>query len=97
VLNIFGLGDSSREILENGKGRSEPYMTFSKKNISGSHGGEYEDGCLLGCCALMMEAGSTSETSVNFYQTTLRNNPEDGCFHVQKSFIHHHGQTVGNI
>jgi hypothetical protein len=20
--------------------------------ISGSHGGEYEDGCLLGCCAL---------------------------------------------
>jgi hypothetical protein len=26
---------------------------------------------------LMMEAGSTSETSVNFYQTTLRNIPED--------------------
>jgi hypothetical protein len=24
----------------------------------------------------MMEAASTSETSVNFYQTTLRNNPE---------------------
>jgi hypothetical protein len=20
--------------------------------ISGSHGGEYEDGCLLGCCAV---------------------------------------------
>jgi hypothetical protein len=43
--------------------------------ISGSHGGEYEDGCLLGCCTMMiirmmMEAASTSETSVNFYQTT---------------------------
>jgi hypothetical protein len=25
----------------------------------------------------MMEAASTSETSVNFYQTTLRNIPED--------------------
>jgi hypothetical protein len=62
--------------------------------ISASHGGEYEDDCLLGCCdvwykftdvsevitayiiramrkppglliALMIEAGSTSETSVN--------------------------------
>jgi hypothetical protein len=35
----------------------------------------------MGCCAvtiaLMMEAASTSETSVNFYQTTQRNNPED--------------------
>jgi hypothetical protein len=27
--------------------------------------------------ALMMEAASTSEMSVNFYQTTRRNNPED--------------------
>jgi hypothetical protein len=27
--------------------------------------------------ALMMEAASTSETSVNFYQTTQCNNPED--------------------
>jgi hypothetical protein len=27
--------------------------------------------------ALMMKAASTSETSVNFYQTTRRNNPED--------------------
>jgi hypothetical protein len=26
---------------------------------------------------LMMEAANTSETSVNFYQTTRRNNPED--------------------
>jgi hypothetical protein len=27
--------------------------------------------------ALLMEAGSTSETSVNLYETTWRNNPED--------------------
>jgi hypothetical protein len=27
--------------------------------------------------ALMMEAASSSETSVNFYQTARRNNPED--------------------
>jgi hypothetical protein len=27
--------------------------------------------------ALMMDATSTSETSVNYYQTTRRNNPED--------------------
>jgi hypothetical protein len=30
--------------------------------------------------ALMMEAASTSETSVNLYQTTRRNNPEDSHF-----------------
>jgi hypothetical protein len=49
--------------------------------ISVSHGGEYEDVCLLDCCALMMEAASTSETSVNFYQATRRNNPEDSHLH----------------
>jgi hypothetical protein len=27
--------------------------------------------------AVMLEAASTSETSVNFYQSTRRNNPED--------------------
>jgi hypothetical protein len=31
--------------------------------------------------ALMMEAASTSETSVNFYKTIRRNNPEDN--HLQ--------------
>jgi hypothetical protein len=54
---------------------------FVLGDISGSHGGEYEDDCLLGCCAamiaLMMEAASTSETSVNFYQTIRCNIPED--------------------
>jgi hypothetical protein len=71
-------------------------------DISDSHDGEYEDHCLLGCCAvysgrslstfqryllppssgrltaLMMEAASTSEASVNFYRhTTRRNIPDD--------------------
>jgi hypothetical protein len=31
--------------------------------------------------ALMMEAASTSETSVNFYRTTRRNNAEDSQLH----------------
>jgi hypothetical protein len=30
---------------------------------------------------VMMETASTSETSVNFYQTTMRNNPEDSHLH----------------
>jgi hypothetical protein len=54
--------------------------------ILGSHGGEYEDGCLLGCsAALMMEATRTSETFVNFYQTTRRYNPEDS--HLRDGYI----------
>jgi hypothetical protein len=44
-----------------------------------------EDGYLLGCCAmysaLMMDAASTSETSVKFYQITRRNNTEDSHLH----------------
>jgi hypothetical protein len=44
-------------------------------------------GCLLGCCdRLMMEATSTSETSVNIYQTTRRNSPEDSHLHCGKRF-----------
>jgi hypothetical protein len=31
--------------------------------------------------ALMMEAQSTFETSVNFYQTSRRSNPEGSHFH----------------
>jgi hypothetical protein len=34
--------------------------------------------------ALMMEAASTSETSVNSYQTTWRNNPEDSHLHTRR-------------
>jgi hypothetical protein len=36
--------------------------------------------------ALIMEAASTSGTSVNFYQTTRRNDPEDS--HLQVSPDH---------
>jgi hypothetical protein len=54
-----------------------PHSKYRISRISGSHGGEYEDGCLLGCSALMMEAARTSETLVNFYQTIRRYNPED--------------------
>jgi hypothetical protein len=34
--------------------------------------------------ALMVEAASTSETSVKFYQTTGCNNPEDSHLYKQK-------------
>jgi hypothetical protein len=33
---------------------------------------------------LMVEAASTSETLVNFYQTTRRNNPEDSHVHTRR-------------
>jgi hypothetical protein len=33
---------------------------------------------------LMLVAASTPETSLNFYQTTLRNNPEDSHIHTQR-------------
>jgi hypothetical protein len=36
--------------------------------------------------ALMMEAARTSETLVNFYQTTRRYNPEDSNLHCDVSF-----------
>jgi hypothetical protein len=39
--------------------------------------------------ALMIEAASTSETSVNFYQTTRCNNPEDS--HLQ---LHNQAECV---
>jgi hypothetical protein len=34
--------------------------------------------------ALMMEVASTYETSVNFYQTTRRNNPEESHLHTRR-------------
>jgi hypothetical protein len=34
--------------------------------------------------ALMIEAASTSEMSVNFYQTTRRNNPEKSHLHTRR-------------
>jgi hypothetical protein len=43
---------------------------------------QYEDGSFL-AIVLMMEAASTSETSVKFYQTTRRCNPEDSHLHTR--------------
>jgi hypothetical protein len=37
-----------------------------------------------GLIALMMEATSNSETSVNFYQTTPRNIPEDSHLYIRR-------------
>jgi hypothetical protein len=34
--------------------------------------------------AMMMEAASPSETSVNFYQTTRSNIPEDSYVHIRR-------------
>jgi hypothetical protein len=49
--------------------------------------------CNLGLCpdALMMEAVSTSETSVSLYQPTRRNIPEDSHLHTRrrKNLISH--------
>jgi hypothetical protein len=45
----------------------------------------FRDACLKAAramIALMMEAASTSKTSVNFYQATWHNNPEDS--HLQE-------------
>jgi hypothetical protein len=41
------------------------FLKSVESEISSSHGGEYEE----------FEAASTSETSVNFYETTRRNIP----------------------
>jgi hypothetical protein len=45
------------------------------RRIFGPKGEEVTGGWRV--IALMMKAASTSETSVNFYQTTRRNIPED--------------------
>jgi hypothetical protein len=47
---------------------------------------------------LMMYAASTSETSVNFYQTILRNIPEDGHLHTRRreNLKSHHLGGWGN-
>jgi hypothetical protein len=37
-----------------------------------------------GAIALIMEAASTSETSLNFYQTTRRYNPKDSHLHIRR-------------
>jgi hypothetical protein len=41
---------------------------------------------IIRAIALIMEAASTSEESVNLYQTTLRNNPDDIHLHRLRVF-----------
>jgi hypothetical protein len=54
-----------------------------------------EDGCLLGRCALTMKAVISSETSVNFFQTTRRNIPEDSLHHARcRENLKSHQRTV---
>jgi hypothetical protein len=36
--------------------------------------------------ALVMEAARTSETWINFYQTTRRYNPEDSHLHIENVY-----------
>jgi hypothetical protein len=57
-------------------------ISYILSEISCPHGGEYEDDCLLLTASIRMEAVSTHQASVNFYQTTWRNIPEDS--HLQK-------------
>jgi hypothetical protein len=42
--------------------------------------------------ALMMEAASTSETSVNVYQTTRRDNPQDS--HLREPYCSYEGRFI---
>jgi hypothetical protein len=39
---------------------------------------------MIALITLMMEATKTSETLVNFYQTTRRYNPEDSHLHTHR-------------
>jgi hypothetical protein len=43
---------------------------------------QYEYGCPLECISLIMEAVSTSDTSVNLYRTVRRDIPEDTDLHT---------------
>jgi hypothetical protein len=55
--------------------------------IWGSYGDEYEYDCPLGCWDLMMEAVSTSETSISIQQTKWRNIPEDSHRHPDDTHV----------
>jgi hypothetical protein len=66
---------------------TQPKLEHTEKSLSRE--GNDADGCLLGFSAvealtLMMEAARTSETLVNFYQTTRRYNPEDSHLHTHR-------------
>jgi hypothetical protein len=96
-------------------GRCQRFGETFTFEISGCHGGEYEDVYRdVAPCSLvkvltkfqrhllpqssgrwvMMAAVSTSETSVNFYQTRRRNIPEDSHFHTVPFFSPKDGDSM---
>jgi hypothetical protein len=52
------------------------------RRFSGAHCFHHQGDEWSALIALMMEAVSTSETSVDFYQTTKRNIPKDSNLHI---------------
>jgi hypothetical protein len=57
ILHAFGVSHRHATCLDHVKYLAiiildEEYKHASVGEISGSHGNEYEDGCLLGCCAM---------------------------------------------
>jgi hypothetical protein len=59
--------------------------TCQKQRDATNDKGEEND-CLLGCCALLTEAVTTSETSASVYQTPRRNIPEDSHLNSEACF-----------
>jgi hypothetical protein len=43
---------------------------------------------------LVMKAARASETSINFYQTTRRNNPEDSHLHTRRENPKYHTANI---
>jgi hypothetical protein len=84
-ISLDGLRKTAKNISQNSQSpgpriETGTSRTWSRSEISSSHGGEYDvRSCLLGC-TLMMEAVRTSETSVDNH-FTRQYNPEDSSEH----------------
>jgi hypothetical protein len=69
---------------------SKKFPAFNSTKVT-SHTIHYSTGgCFLGCSAsiirtMIMDVARGSETSVRFYQTTRRYNPEDSHLHIRRS------------
>jgi hypothetical protein len=67
--------------------RSQPYSPLVQSRflpwLTGSYISNWFNACGL-LIALMIEAARTSETLVNFYQTTWRYNPKDSHLHTNR-------------
>jgi hypothetical protein len=55
------------------------------RQISGSHGSDYENDCLLGRCAV--QAVCISETLINLQQNKRRNTPEESALMEIRSAV----------